>query len=33
MGWRADHDHRLILVTSNQAVVEAATRAWDRKPT
>ena len=29
----SDHDHRLILVTSNQAVAEAATRAWDRRPT
>jgi hypothetical protein len=28
----SDHDHRLILVTSNQAVAEAATRAWDRRP-
>jgi hypothetical protein len=29
----SDHDHRLILVTSNQAVAEAATKAWDRRPT
>jgi hypothetical protein len=29
----SNHDHRLILVTSNQAVAEAATRAWDRRPT
>jgi hypothetical protein len=29
----SDHDHRLILVTSNQAVAEAATRAWDQRPT
>lgn len=29
----SDHDHRLILVTSNQGVAEAATRAWDRRPT
>ncbi len=26
----SDHDHRLILVTSDQAVAAAATKAWDR---
>jgi hypothetical protein len=26
----SDHDHRLILLTSDQAVAAAATKAWDR---
>ena len=26
----SDHDHRLILLTSNQEAAAAATRAWDR---
>jgi hypothetical protein len=26
----SDHDHRLILVTSDQGAAAAATRAWDR---
>jgi hypothetical protein len=26
----SDHDHRLILLTSDQAAASAATRAWDR---
>jgi hypothetical protein len=26
----SDHDHRLILVTSDQAVTAAVTKTWDR---
>jgi len=26
----SDHDHRLILVTSDQAATAIATKAWDR---
>jgi hypothetical protein len=26
----SDHDHRLILLTSDQAVAAAATKTWDR---
>jgi hypothetical protein len=28
----SDHDHQLILLTSNQAAAAAATRAWDKQP-
>jgi hypothetical protein len=28
----SDHDHQLILLTSDQVAAAAATRAWDRAP-
>jgi hypothetical protein len=28
----SDHDHRLILLTSDQAAAAAATRRWDQEP-